>query len=625
MCGICGFITKEPYNLNILEKMNNTLIHRGPDDNGTVIFKKDEFYFGLAHRRLSILDLSEMGHQPMHSDDSNISIVFNGEIYNYLELRKELSAIGYRFRSNTDTEVIIYAYQEWGTDCFNRLNGMFAIAIYDHSKNELILARDRMGKKPLYYYHKGGHFVYASELKAIMKYPAFVKEIRKDVISGYLYHQYISAPNTIFKDTFKLEPGTFLVWKNNTINIQKYWDIIDKYRDLSNKLITDYKQAKFELNNLLIDSVSKRMISDVPLGSFLSGGIDSSLVTAIAQSVSDKPIKTYSIGFEDPKYDESTFANEIADYLGTQHTVMEINTDDMVNLVESIPYYYDEPFADASQIPTMLVSQLAKRDVTVVLSGDGGDELFCGYNMYGKLPVVQKLDRYGEVLHYFLEETKMKKLNLNDKFPSSVRAVVLNREERTKTQLLYHKLDDLPNKLVRGKSSEVLFYDEDKFPLDNWQMRRMLLDMQNYLPEDILTKVDRASMKYSLEARCPILDYRIIEYSFQLPHDFKYYKGSKKRILKDLVYDYIPSRLLDRPKRGFGVPIETWLRTSLGYDLKKFSDRTAIMKQGIFEYEVLSELISKLYVNKSTDLENRVIWSFYVFQSWYREYIESIF
>ncbi|WP_144554592.1 asparagine synthase (glutamine-hydrolyzing) [Bacillus sp. X1(2014)] len=625
MCGICGFITKEPFNLDYLEKMNNTLVHRGPDDNGEVILQKDGFYFGLAHSRLSILDLSEMGHQPMHSDDSTISIVFNGEIYNYIELREELRAIGYRFRSNTDTEVIIYAYQEWGTNCFNRLNGMFAIAIYDKSKNELILARDRIGKKPLYYYHKLGHFVYASELKAIMKYPQFVKEIRKDVISSYLYHQYIPAPNTIFHDTYKLEPGTFLVWKNNTVNIQKYWDIIDKYSDLSNKLITDYKQAKFELNHLLIDSVRKRMISDVPLGSFLSGGIDSSLVTAIAQSVSDKPIKTYSIGFEDPEYDESNFANEVADYLGTQHTVMQINTDDMVNLVESIPYYYDEPFADASQIPTMLVSELAKRDVTVVLSGDGGDELFCGYDIYDKLPIVQKLDKYGDLLHYLFEETKMKKFKLNDRFPSSVRAVVLNREERTKTQLLYHTLDDLPNKLVRNKNSEVLFYGEDQFPLDNWQMRRMLLDMKTYLPEDILTKVDRASMKYSLEARCPILDYRIIEYSFQLPHDFKYYKGSKKRILKDLAYDYIPKRLLDRPKKGFGVPIDTWLKTSLGNDLKRFSDRTAIMKQGIFEYEVLSELIRKLYENKSTNLENRVIWSFYVFQLWYREYIESIF
>ncbi|ULT56193.1 asparagine synthase (glutamine-hydrolyzing) [Neobacillus drentensis] len=624
MCGICGFITKDPYNLNILEKMNNTLVHRGPDDNGSEIFKKDDFYFGLAQSRLSILDLSEMGHQPMHSNDSNVSIVFNGEIYNFIELREELIAIGYRFRSNTDTEVIISAYQEWGTDCFNRLNGMFAIAIYDKSKNELILARDRIGKKPLYYYHKLGHFVFASELKAIMKYPEFVKEIRKDVISGYLYHQYISAPNTIFKDTFKLEPGTFLVYKNNNINIQKYWDIIDKYMDLNNKLITDYKQAKFELNNLMIDSVSKRMISDVPLGSFLSGGIDSSLVTAIAQSVSGKPIKTYSIGFEDPEYDESIFANEIANYLGTQHTVMQINTDDMVNLVESIPEYYDEPFADASQIPTMLVSQLARRDVTVALSGDGGDELFCGYNIYDKLPLAQKIDRYGGFLHYLLEETKMKKFNLNDKFPSSARAVVLNREERTKTQLLYHTLDDLPTKLVRDKSCKVLFYAEDKFPLDNWQMRRMLLDMQTYLPEDILTKVDRASMKYSLEARCPIIDYRIIEFSFQLPHEFKYYKGCKKRILKDLAFDYIPSRLLDRPKRGFGVPIDTWLKTSLSYNLKKFSERTTIMKQGIFDYELLSELINKLYENKSTDLENRVIWSFYVFQLWYSKYIESI-
>ncbi|MBI0577469.1 asparagine synthase (glutamine-hydrolyzing) [Neobacillus cucumis] len=625
MCGICGFITREPYNLNVLEKMNNTLIHRGPDDNGAEIIKKDDINFGMAHSRLSILDLSEMGHQPMHSDDLNISIVFNGEIYNFIDLREELSDLGYRFRSNTDTEVIVYAYQEWGTNCFNRLNGMFAVAIYDKCKNELVLARDRIGKKPLYYYHKLGHFIYASELKAIMEYPGFVKEIRKDVISSYLFHQYIAAPNTIFKDTFKLEPGTFLVWKNNTIIIQKYWDIVDKYMDLSNELITDYKQAKFQLNELLVDSVRKRMISDVPLGTFLSGGIDSSLVTAIAQSVSDKPIKTYSIGFEDPEYDESIFANEIADYLGTQHTVMEINTDDMVQLVESIPKYYDEPFADASQIPTMLVSQLAKRDVTVALSGDGGDELFCGYNIYDTLPLAQKLDGYGGFFYFLFEETQMKKFNFNDRIPSTARAIVLNREERTKTQLLYHKLDDLPNKLVRDNSSEVLFHGEDKFPLDNWQMRRMLLDMQTYLPEDILMKVDRASMKYSLEARCPILDYRIIEYSFQLPHEFKYYKGGKKRILKDLAYNYIPSRLLDRPKRGFGVPIDTWLKTSLSYELKKFSERTAIMKQGIFEYEVLSELISKLYENKSSDLENRIIWSFYVFQLWYRKYIEPIF
>ena len=616
MCGICGYVSNISFDKRILEDMNNSMVHRGPDDAGLIEFSQKNIYYGMAQRRLSIIDLSSLGHQPMTSIDGNIIIIFNGEIYNYLELKEALINKGYKFRSNTDTEVIIVAYQEWGIHCLKKFNGMFVFALYDRNHDELIIARDRIGKKPLYYYHRNNTFIYGSELKVLMQHPFFQKEIRLDIIPRYLYHQYIAAPDTIYKNTYKLEAGSYLVWKNGTLKVNRYWDLIARYNNLSLQLNLDYQEAKSKLHNLLVDSVQKRMISDVPLGAFLSGGIDSSLVTAIAQNNSSTSMKTYSIGFSDPKYDESKYALKIASYLGTNHTQVEINEMDILSLVEGIPHYYDEPFSDASQIPTMLVSRLAKQDVTVALSGDGGDELFCGYNIYDNLPMAQKLDGIGSLLYRIIARMPDKFIN---RIPQRARAIIMNRDIRTKTQLHYHMTDDITKQLVKGHCKEIQYPIEESFPLSNWQMRRMLLDMQTYLPEDILTKVDRASMRYSLEARCPLLDYRIIEYSFRLPHSYKYNKRIKKYILKDIAYDYIPKELLDRPKMGFGIPIANWLRTSLAGKLQSFSEKHKIDKQGIFEYKVLEKILNN-FKHKQNSFDH-VIWAYYIFQLWYDYYV----
>lgn len=336
------------------------MYHRGPNDSGEEIYPaKGGYSVGLAQRRLSILDLSPMGHQPMHSPDKRISVVYNGEIYNFQELKEELT--DYPFCSTCDTEVIISAYLKWGIDCVSRFNGMFAIALFDRETEEFYLVRDRIGKKPLYYRLEQGNLVFASELKPIMECPGFEKKIRTEVLSRYLYHQYINAPDTIFENVSKLEPGSILRFSQGNINTWKFWDIKEVYHRYKANPVEDYAQAKQELKDLLNRSVSLRMISDVPLGTFLSGGYDSSLITAIAQSLSPQPVKTYSIGFNEEKYNEAKYAKEVAAHLGTNHTELYISEKEMFDLVDSIPQYYDEPFADSSQIPTMLVSALAKR------------------------------------------------------------------------------------------------------------------------------------------------------------------------------------------------------------------------------------------------------------------------
>ena len=377
MCGICGFVSKNTITLEALKKMNDTMYHRGPDDSGEEIYPMSGGYTGgLAQRRLSILDLSALGHQPMHSKDKRISVVYNGEIYNFQEIKEELRE--YSFCSTCDTEVILAAYLKWGIKCVDRFNGMFAIALLDRKTGALYLMRDRIGKKPLYYWLEDGNLVFASELKPIMECPAFTKRIRTEVVSRYLYHQYINAPDTIFENVYKLEPGAILQFSAGVVKTWKYWDLKEVYQTCKSNPIKDYAQAKAELKELLNRSVSMRMIADVPLGTFLSGGYDSSLITAVAQSQSAQPIRTYSIGFNEEKFNEAKFAKEVARHLGTNHTELYIDEKEMFELVDSIPRYYDEPFADSSQIPTMLVSALARRDVTVVLSGDGGDEFFCG-------------------------------------------------------------------------------------------------------------------------------------------------------------------------------------------------------------------------------------------------------
>lgn len=628
MCGICGYISKKNITAEQLKEMNDTMYHRGPNDSGEEIYPaSDGYQIGFAQRRLSILDLSMLGHQPMHSDNKRISVVYNGEIYNFQELKKELA--DYPFRSNCDTEVIIAAYLKWGISCIERFNGMFAIALYDRETQEVYLVRDRIGKKPLYYWYEDQNLVFASELKPIMKCPGFHGEIAKGVLSRYLFQQYINAPESIYQNVYKLEPGAILKFSKGQIKVWKYWDVKEAYEKAQTNPVGSYEEAKEQLKDLLKQAVAARMIADVPLGSFLSGGYDSSLITAIAQEHSTEPVKTFSIGFHEEKYNEAKYAGAVADHLGTNHTELYIDEQDMFELVDSIPKYYDEPFADSSQIATMMVSKLAREYVTVALSGDGGDEFFCGYNIYENVAQAQKLDVLGGMVHGICQLPGLKQAHIEDKLPFRVRVIAGNREKESKTQFgagnYIVKARAMVGELPESEALPVHYLVESRYGVDNWQIRRMLLDMDTYLPGDILCKVDRASMKYSLECRCPILDTKVMEFSYRIPHQYKYAGGDKKHILKDIAYDYIPKELLDRPKVGFGVPLDKWLRGPLKEQLLDYSSYEYLKKQNIFDAAYVSDMIQKYVVTGDAGPAtganySKLSWSFFVFQQWYEAY-----
>lgn len=638
MCGISGFISKKRITVEQLITMNDTMLHRGPDDSGAEIFvAADGYSVGLAQRRLSIMDLSPLGHQPMHTADGRVSIVYNGEIYNFKELKKALS--DYPFRSQCDTEVILAAYEKWGIKCVERFNGMFAIALFDRETQELYLVRDRIGKKPLYYWQDGENLAFASELKPIMACPGFPKRIDKSVLAAYLYQQYIPEPDTIFEDVKKLEPGMILRFCVRTaggagsaqpescgsrIEKLRYWSIADSYRKGIADPVTDYGEAKAELKALLQKSVKSRMEADVPLGTFLSGGYDSSLVTAMAQEAAGVPVKTFSIGFAEKEYDESGYAAEVAKHLGTDHTAQIITEAEMLRLVDSIPKYFDEPMADSSQIPSMLVAALARQKVTVALSGDGGDEFFCGYQMYEKLALAQKLDMLGGMVYGISRLPGISRLGLLEKLPFSVRTIAQNRDPRYKTQLCSDKYLSCVKRLTG--TDEVRFDRETAYGVKNWQIRRMLLDMDTYLPGDILSKVDRATMKYSLEARCPVLDRDVMEYSFRLPHSFKNHKGCQKYILKDIAYDYIPKELLERPKTGFSVPMDKWLRGPLKEKLTDYASESFLRRQGFFDPEETQRLAEGWLLqgdggSYTGSNYSRILWAFFILEQWYEEYL----
>lgn len=632
MCGICGFIRRREVSPKQLKQMNDTMYHRGPDDSGEEIYgMKGGYQVGVAQRRLSIMDLSELGHQPMHSPDQRVSVVYNGEIYNFKELREELA--DYPFRSDCDTEVIIAAYLAWGISCVERFNGMFAIALYDRKDETVYLIRDRIGKKPLYYWYQDEELVFASELKPIMACPDFPAEIDRGVLSRFLYQKYINAPESIYRNVYKLEPGAILSFQGGQIKTWKYWSVSEVYRQAAANPVSSYEEAKEQLKALLMRAVSLRMIADVPLGSFLSGGYDSSLVTAIAQEVSASPVKTFSIGFHEEKYNEAGYARAVAEYLGTDHTERIIDEKDILSLVESIPKYYDEPFSDSSQIPTMLVSALARERVTVALSGDGGDEFFCGYNQYEKVAQAQKLDLAGAAVHGLCSLPGVSKLQIEKRLPFKVRVIAGNRERETKTQFGAGNYPAMARAMVgelpTGTRTLPVHYPvESSYGVRDWQIRRMLLDMDTYLPGDILCKVDRASMKYSLEARCPILDADVMAFSYRIPHAYKYAAGDKKHILKEIAYDYLPKELLDRPKVGFGVPLDKWLRGPLKEQLLSYTDPALLKRQNLFDISYLQKTIERYLETgdkgpATGENYSGLIWSFFVFQQWYETYCES--
>ncbi len=624
MCGICGFSSRNRITEEELRSMNDTMYHRGPDDHGVQFYSaKGGYYVGLAHRRLSIFDLSPLGHQPMNSPDGSVAVVFNGEIYNFNRLKEEIP--DYPFKSTCDTEVILAAYLKWGISCIEKLNGMFAIAIYDRRDETLYLIRDRIGKKPLYYWYEEENLVFASELKPIMKCPGFQGKIRGDVISRFLYQQYLCEPDSIFENVRKVRPGQVVSFRRGELREHYYWELEKVYRNKKNTSPKEYEEAKKGLKSILKEAVKDRLAADVPVGTFLSGGYDSSLVTALAREVSDVPVKTFSIGFYEKKYNEAEYAKEAARYLGCDHTELYVEEKDMLDLVESIPDFYDEPFADSSQIPSMLVAKLAREKVTVALSGDGGDELFCGYNVYEKVRQAQLLDGLGGAAG-----TLGRALHIMEYYPFKIRVIAGNRNKETKTQFAmgnYLKAaENMVLPLAENPPLSCLYEFETKYGEKNWQERRMLLDMETYLPADILCKVDRASMRYSLETRCPILDTRVIEYAMGLPHEFKFHKGIKKRILKEITYEYIPEKLLNRPKKGFSVPLDKWLRGPLKEQLLSYGDAGFLRKQQIFNPEYVSRFLNRYLETGDAgsgtgENYSRLIWAFLMFQKWYERYV----
>lgn len=631
MCGICGYLSKRIITEHELSVMNDTMKERGPDDSGTQLWElPGGRTLGMAQRRLSILDLSELGHQPMSTPDGRLSLVYNGEIYNYRELREELPE--YSFRSNCDTEVILAAYLKWGIRCVERFNGMFAFALYDRESGELFLARDRMGQKPLYYWKSGDQLVFASVLAPIMTCPGFQGKIRKEVLPRFLFQEYINAPETILEDVFKVEPGTVLTWHDasSRMSIYRYWDVSERYEAMQREPVSDFGEAKEQLKELLRSAVRRRMIADVPLGSFLSGGYDSSLISVIAQEqLGSTPLQTFSIGFEEKDYDESPYAAAIAEYLGTDHTQRIIGEQDLLELVSDLPKFFDEPMSDSSQIPTMLVSKLAREKVTVALSGDAGDEFFCGYGIYDLVRKAQELDGIGRLAHGVGQLPLGRGKKLEDCYPFRVQVISANRNPKTRTQFGAGSYVELAGRLVQRSEDDPLlpvnYETEDRYPSGNWQITRMLLDMDTYLPGDILAKVDRASMKYSLENRCPFLDPEVMLYSYRLDHDLKYHREksgwSKKYILKQLAGDYIPRELLERPKKGFSVPLGKWLSGPLREQLLTYGNAQFLKEQGIFNSEEVTQLIAKFLSEGDKGAGtgqnySGLLWSFFVFQQW---------
>lgn len=620
MCGICGVVRKTEIYSEFLKKMNDEMGHRGPDDSGIKIFTDNGNHIGLAQRRLAVQDLSPLGHQPMCTPDESVWIVFNGEIYNFRELREEVQ--DYPFVSRCDTEVILAMYQKYGIKCLRQFNGMFAIAIYDRRINALYLARDRMGKKPLYYYMNNGEFLFASELKPFFAYPGFQEEINHEVLKRYLFHGYIKGPETIFNNLQKLQPGMCLEYKNGEIKKAAYWDLARVYKKYRKGQEISYKDGKEELKRRLQKSVAYRMIADVPIGSFLSGGYDSSLITAIAQELSEKAVRTYSIGFHEERYNEAPYAKQIARHLGTDHRELYVGEKDIHRMLDSLTRYYDEPFADSSQIPSMLVAEFARKDVTVVLSGDGGDELFCGYQHYPAARKLQYLEPMIRAAGKIVRLPGISSVDFTKRLPSSVQGMIWCQDRRYKVQNFNQERKRFCD-LLTCSTENIYFPEELELNFEpDWQIRRMLLDMKTYLTDDILCKVDRATMKYGLEARCPILDRTVVEYSFALPQSFKYHRGTGKRILKDIAYDYIPKAMLNRPKKGFAVPLTSWMKGTLKEELLAYTDQAYIKKQGLFDSGAIQKAIN-IFLSDSPENADKyvdVVWHFFVFQKWYERY-----
>ena len=637
MCGLAGFIDfKNSSSKEILKQCTDVLSHRGPDGKGYEFFQHENFQVGLGHRRLSIIDLSTAAAQPMWH--KNYCIIFNGEIYNYAEVKIELENLGHQFITHSDTEVLLHAWEQWNIKMIDRFIGMYVFIIYDTAKKELICFRDRVGVKPLYYYWDEGLFLFASELKTFHKHPKFKKEINKQALHQFFQYGYILAPLSIFEHTHKLLPGHYLKFstEQKEFSINKYWDVYDTYNKQKQDITET--EAKKHTEELLISACKYRMVSDVPVGVFLSGGYDSTAVTALLQAHQSTKIKTYTIGFFEEDHNEAVYAKKVAAHLNADHTEHYCTTKEAQEIIPEIPFFCDEPFGDSSIIPTMLVSRLARNEVTVALSADGGDEVFAGYNKYSlALSFLKQMRQFPQILKNPVarivkhvpaailtkltgnKAASLKKYHLSellqhsDHGPVAVMDILLSQAYTNE-----HLKDLFTNKITRPLS----FFNSE--PLLNKSLpdldKLLAIDYKTYLPDDILIKVDRAGMSASLEGREPLLDHRLIEFIAQLPENLKIKNKTKKYLLKEIVYKYVPKELMERPKMGFGVPVFNWLRNDLRYYADEYMNDAAFEKHGLLTKEGVQTIIQNFY--KGDKNYNSLFWYLLMFQMWYKKWMD---
>ncbi|MCW3071555.1 MAG: asnB [Bacteroidetes bacterium] len=624
MCGIAGFYSPgKVFSEAELRAMTDALAHRGPDASG---YYTDDMV-GFGHRRLSIIDLSDNANQPMHSLDGRYVMVYNGEVYNYREIATELKQkFKTSFRTSSDSEVIIEGYARYGPEIVNKLNGMFALAIYDKQKKELFVCRDRIGIKPFYYFWDGTNFAFASELKSLLCCAHIPLEINKNAIYHFLHLGFIPAPDSIYQSVKKLKAGTWMKISGSNVETKKYWSVNAAIHE---KVISNEKEAIVKLSDLLMSSVQYQIKSDVPFGVFLSGGIDSSLVTANAVNLSGVKVNTFSIGFEENRFNESVYAKAIANYLGTNHHEFVVSYKDAISLIDTIFDAYSEPFSDSSSIPTMLVSKLAREHVTVTLSGEGGDELFMGYGAYKwakrlnnplirqlRHPIAAMLSASGERFERHARYFQYPHRNLQYSH-------ILSQEQ------YYFSLDELDNmltsdftespgstttELLNNFGIEIDHLGRELKPIE----KQAVFDLNVYLQDDLLTKVDRASMHFSLETRVPYLDHRIIEFALNLSPALKYNNGTAKYLLKEILYQYVPKKFFARPKQGFAIPLEKWLKNELRFLIEENLSTEVIGKYGIVHTDYVENLKKKFFAGKDY-LYNR-IWVLIVLHKWLQKY-----
>ncbi len=593
--------------------MTRTLAHRGPDAEGYFFQNQGANNIGLGHRRLSILDLTDSANQPMHSCDNRYQLVYNGEIYNFKEVKSAINKSNWK--TSGDTEVILEAFIQWGPSFVEKLNGMFSIAIWDSKEYVLHLFRDRLGIKPLYYMMDEDSFIFASELKAITKLvPKEKLELNQEAIEDFLHLGYIGKDASIFKNINKFPSGSIGLYSDSKLEISSYWKADEKL----DPVVNNNKENQSKLNDLLLKSVEYRMIADVPVGIFLSGGTDSSTVAAMAQHLSEQPVQTFSIGFKENKHNESEHAKAVAQQLGSQHHEFILSHQDAIEQFEKILRIYDEPFADTSAVPTLMVSEMARQQVTVALSGDGGDELFMGYGMYNwakrlSNPVIYH-SRHAIAQLLSLGDNRMKRAAEVFNFSSkdNVQSHIFSQEQYffSKTaigQLLKGSVQNNADNFEKTVTNRVLSPRE----------AQALFDLKNYLKDDLLVKVDRASMHHSLEVRVPLLDHNVVEFALNLSEKEKVYQGNMKHLLKEVLYTYVPKKILDRPKWGFSIPLKNWLSKELKYLIDQYLEESVVESVGLVRYREVHRLKTQ-FLNGHDYLYNKV-WLLILLHRWMKE------